>query len=104
MKVGDKVSCVDPTGRLKKGQEYIIQEAVIMPCGCTVFHVGHYNNELRTVECIKHYGSKMAPDIIRWYGSHRFAPLQYNSAHDKILSEIADNPTERIDVPEKEVV
>jgi hypothetical protein len=101
MKVGDKTCCVDPTGRLKKGQEYIIQGVKKMPCGCEVVDVGHDHNN--SFFCIKH-GGYMACDGIRWYYSRRFAPLQYNSAHDKILSEIADNPTERIDVPEKELI
>jgi hypothetical protein len=100
-----KVICVkshrDPEAGIKKGMVFDVKNTMECGCGKLKYNVGVLlpRDAICGCDCGAVYNGR-----IWWIDSYLFAPLQYNSAMDKILSEIADNPTERIDVPEKEVV
>jgi hypothetical protein len=100
MKVGDKVVCIRTHSQwvVKKGQIYTIYDVYKCRCGVINFDVG-----IKAAGGLYHCTicNHTSPNNgVHWIDSRNFAPLQYNSAMDKILSEVAE---ERIDVPEKEL-
>lgn len=104
MKVGDRVCCVKThsQGVVKKGQVFTILNINNLECGCIQLDVGIIGDSIHGrcrcgVVYIKEYS-------IWWLNSSRFAPIQYESAHAALLNEIADNPKERIDIKEKELI
>jgi hypothetical protein len=101
-----KVICIQSHSKghingVVKGVEFTVLNILKCRCGEISWDIGVSvgAESISVCSC-----RRILSESIWWMDPELFAPLQYNSAHDKILSEIADNPTERIDVPEKEVV
>jgi len=101
MKIGDRVVCIksdfNGVSEVKKGIIYSVHDTLICPCGLIHIDVGGSNEiDEGTCECGRTHNV-----VTSYFCSKFFAPIEYNSAHDELISKIVEEKPEFINEPAK---